>query len=104
MLAVRYIALMALVFWVGGLAGAVFGDLIRHTSLLAYACGGTILVGLLIMKFVGPPPHGFVPRIAITAVMLAVAVVAATRQAWSAILMPATMALGFVLLGWYVRE
>ena len=99
MFAVRYLALVALVIWVGGmvvlsalvapsvfrvlqaadptgglvLAGLVFGDILRLFHLLAYACGGIVLVGLVVMKFVGPPPSGFPARAAIVATMLGLA-------------------------------
>ena len=95
---------MALVFWIGGMAGVVFGPIVRHSGYLGFACGGVILVCLLVMKFVGPPPHGFFPRLAITGIMLALVALAAVGHAWSQTLVPATMALGFVLLAWYVRE
>ncbi len=100
MAVVRYVALLALVVWVGGmfvlgllvapatfgvlqasdpqsgrvLAGAAFGEMLRRFHLLAYVCGGVILLALLVMKFAGPPPHAFLPRIAIVAVMLVIAV------------------------------
>ena len=53
------------------LAGAVFGEVLRVFHLVAYGCGAVILVGLFLMKFVGPPPVGFVPRVALAAIMLA---------------------------------
>lgn len=162
MLAIRYVALVALVVWLGGmvvlglivapstfrvlqaqdpatgrvLAGAVFGAMLRQFHLLAYACGAIILVTLFIMKFMGPPPRAFVGRSAIVAVMLALAVYSGgpvTREiaqlqsavsgpmnalpdsdprrarfdrlhATSTMLMTINMALGLVLLFWYVRE
>ncbi len=99
MRAVRYVTLAALVVWLGGmavlgllvapstfrvlqahdpatgrvLAGALFGEILRQFSVLAYACGALVLVGLLIMKFVGPPPRAFPVRAAIVVVMLALA-------------------------------
>jgi len=102
MIAVRYVALIALAVWVGGmvvlgllvapstfrvlqlhdgvagrvLAGAVFGDILRNFYILAYVCGGLILASLVIMKLVGPPPRAFPIRAAIVAMMLAVAVYA----------------------------
>jgi len=102
MIAVRYAALIALVVWLGGmvvlgllvapstfrvlqghegaagriLAGAVFGDILRQFYVLAYLCGGIILGSLIVLKLVGPPPHGFPARAAIVAVMLGVAVYA----------------------------
>lgn len=102
MLAVRYLALAALVVWLGGMvvltlivapttlrvlqdadpgggrvaAGALVGELLSQFDLLAYACGGIVLVALFVMKFLGPPPAAFVVRAAIVAAMLAIAVYA----------------------------
>ena len=102
MIAIRYAALIALVVWLGGmvvlgllvapstfrvlqghegaagrvLAGALFGDILRQFYMLAYVCGGIILCSLIVLKLVGPPPHGFPARAAIVAVMLAIAVYA----------------------------
>jgi hypothetical protein len=100
MLAIRYLALAALVVWLGGmvvfglivapttfrvlqeadpsggsvLAGTLFGELLAQFDILAYACGGVVLVALFMMKFLGPPPAAFVVRAAIVAAMLAVAI------------------------------
>jgi hypothetical protein len=102
MLVVRYLALAALVVWLGGmivlgllvapsifgvlqsatpdpaqgrmLAGATFGEILRRFHLLAYGCGGVLVACLLVMKLVGPPPQTFFPRLGIVAVMLAIAV------------------------------
>jgi hypothetical protein len=94
--AVRYVALAALVVWLGGMlvvalvvapstfralelvdpidgrvyAGVAFGETLRQFHRLSYACGAVLLVGLFIMKFIGPPPHGFVPRATLAALML----------------------------------
>ena len=101
MLAIRYVALSALVVWLGGmivlgllvapstfgvlqatapdaatgrmLAGAVFGEILRRFHILAYGCGAFLLASLFVMKFVGPPPQAFVARTAIVALMLAIA-------------------------------
>lgn len=162
MLVVRYLALTALVVWLGSmvalgllvaptifrvlqasdptagrmLAGAVFGEVLRQFHLLAYACGALIFVSFLVLKFVGPPPRGFFPRISLVVIMLAVAIysgVPVTREiaavqsqvsgpvsslpasdprrvrfdrlhGLSTTLMTVNMALGCVLLFWYVRE
>ena len=162
MLAIRYVALAALAVWLGGmlilglvvapstfhaleaadpasgrvLAGVAFGEVLRQFHLVTYACGAIVLVGLFTMKFLGPPPRAFVPRAAIVALMLGVAVYSgvlvsgelATVQAriegpvgrlpetdarrlrfdqlhrLSTTLMTINMALGLVLLSWYVRE
>jgi len=100
MFVVRYLTRLALVVWIGGmillgaivapstfgvlqatdpvngrvLAGAVFGDVLRHFHLVAYGCGLALAAGLIVMKLVGPPPRAFPVRLAIVAAMLAVAV------------------------------
>ena len=102
MFAIRYVALTALVVWLGGmvvlgllvapsvfrvlqtddpvagrmLAGALFGDILRQFYRLEYVCGAVILACLTIMKFVGPPPRAFFLRAGIVATMLALAVTA----------------------------
>jgi uncharacterized membrane protein len=97
MFAVRYAALAALVVWLGGMlvlalvvapstfraleaadplsgrvqAGLAFGAILRQFHLVSYACGAILLVGLFVMKFIGPPPRAFIPRASIAALMLA---------------------------------
>jgi hypothetical protein len=162
MVAIRYVALLALVVWLGGmimlgvlvapstfrvlqaaepvtgrvLAGSLFGDILRQFHLVAYGCGIVILVCLFAIKFLGPPPPAFIPRAAIVVVMLLIAVYSgypvsreiaeiqshvsgplnalpdtdARRVRFdrlhrvSTTLMTINMALGLVLLGWYIRE
>ena len=105
MIVVRYATLVALVLWLGALIGARFGDLAHRVEPFAYVYGAAILVGLLVMKFVGPPPHGFVARVAVVALMLALVGAASVGGADTrALLTSVNIALGFVLLMWYVRE
>ena len=104
MLAVRYVALAALVVWLGGMVTALFGDLLRPFHLVSLVCGGVILVSLFIMKFVGPPPHAFVPRAALTALMLLVLGLSAVLRGAAGLLLEINLVLGLVLLFWYVRE
>jgi len=107
MIAVRFATLAAVVVWLTALIAWRFGDLFRRLDLVSYACGTVTLVGLLVMKFVGPPPHGFIPRAAIAFVMLAIAIVSAfTRVSaeTASALLAVEIALGFALLTWYVRE
>lgn len=101
MVVIRYLALTVLVIWLGGmivlgllvapatfgvlqttapdpaagrmLAGSVFGEILRRFHWLAYGCGALLLACLFVMKFVGPPPSGFVIRLGIVACMLALA-------------------------------
>jgi hypothetical protein len=162
MFAIRYVALLALVVWLGGmillgllvapstfrvlqaadpvagrvLAGSLFGDILRHFDLVAYGCGTVILVCLFAIKFLGPPPRAFVARAAIVVFMLIIAVYSGypvSREIaqiqshlsgpvnalpetdprrvrfdrlhqMSTTLMTINMALGLVLLFWYIRE
>ena len=100
---VRYVALAALVVWLGATLQAAGGDLMRHVHALAFACGGVMLVGLLIMKLVGPPPRAFFIRLTLVVVMLAISTLSGVRgQSQPAML--ATAALGGILLAWYARE
>jgi hypothetical protein len=95
--AVRYAALAALVLWLGGMlvlalvvapsvfraleaadpingrvqAGVAFGEILRQFHLVSYVCGAIVLVGLFVLKFIGPPPRAFIPRASIAALMLA---------------------------------
>jgi hypothetical protein len=99
---VRYVALAALVVWLGGTMAALDGEWVRYLAPLSYACGAVTLIALFVMKFVGPPPRAFVARSALVAVMLAVTMLAFTRHVPS--LLPITLTLGFILLAWYARE
>jgi hypothetical protein len=97
MLALRYVALLALVLWIGGLAvlgglaapatfdviavrqiadgrelaGAIFGEALRRFHLLSYGCGGVLLGVLLARAVLGPRPSWFAVRAAIALSMLA---------------------------------
>jgi hypothetical protein len=106
MIIVRYATLVALVLWLGAMLGARFGELFRRADLVAYGCGAATIVGLFVLKFMGPPPRGFVARAAIAALMLVIAAAAslAPRRDTAALLMTINITLGFVLLIWYVRE
>lgn len=100
MLVLRYLYVLALVVWLGGmvtlgavvapatfqvlqsrdaesgrvLAGAVFGTALARFHYVAYACGGVILTTLVLMAVLGPRPSGFAARTTLAAVMTATAV------------------------------
>ena len=101
--AVRYVALVALVVWLGGILQWARGDLLIHIDRVAFGCGAVILIALFVMKFVGPPPHAFVPRVALVSVMLALSAWG-TLQGHSNESLAVIAAIGFGLLGWYARE
>jgi uncharacterized membrane protein len=99
MLALRYVYVLALVVWLGGmvvlgaivapttfqvlqasapvegreLAGELFGTLLARFHYVAYAAGALLLVTLAAMALLGPRPRGFAVRTAIAGVMLLVA-------------------------------
>lgn len=99
MLALRYVYVLALVVWLGGmavlgaivaptvfqvlqvsdpvsgraLAGAVFGAAIARFHYVAYGSGAAILVALGAMALLGPRPKGLAIRAALVTAMLAVA-------------------------------
>ena len=104
MLAVRYVALGALVIWLGGMVTVTFADAMRRFHFVSVVCGAVIVVSLFIMKFVGPPPHGFLPRVGLTLLMLIALGVSVLMPAYASALTLVNLALGFVLLFWYVRE
>jgi len=99
MLALRYVYVLALVVWLGGmvvlgaivapatfqvlqsiepitgraLAGEVFGVTIARFHFVSYAAGGLLLVTLAAMALLGPRPAAYAVRSALVACMLAVA-------------------------------
>ena len=116
MVAVRYVALAALVMWVGGMIalpilvapavpGEAIGEVWRRFHVLAYACGATVFVSLFVMKFVGPPPHAFTLRAGIVFLMLLLAAYSgAGIPPALPVLATINLGLGLLLLSWYVRE
>ena len=99
MLALRYAYVLALVVWLGGmvvlgavvapavfqvlpvrspetgriLAGAVFGTALDRFHYVAYACGGIILITLIVMAVLGPRPASFAIRTTLVSAMLGIA-------------------------------
>ena len=109
MLAIRYIALTALAVWVGGmvtlyLVATPSREALRHFEALTFVCGALVFVCLIVLKFVGPPPADFFPRVGLVVVMLAIAVYVSFMRPASMAPAMINTALGLVLLSWYVRE
>jgi hypothetical protein len=99
MLALRYVYLLALVVWLGGmvvlgavvapttfqvlqaaapatgraLAGELFGATLARFHYLAYGAGAVLFVTLAVMAILGPRPAAFAIRLGIIVVMLGVA-------------------------------
>jgi hypothetical protein len=96
-LALRYISLVALTTWVGGLlvlagvvtpstfdvlgmrgasegrvlAGEVFDETVRRFHFVSYACGGVVALSLLARRVLGPRPRPFAVRFGLVTLMLA---------------------------------
>ena len=106
MIVVRYLTLVALVVWLGAMLGGQFTGLLGRSDLVGYCCGATIVVGLFVTKFMGPPPRAFAARVAIVVLMLGFAAASTLGASHdvSRMLAVVNIALGFVLLVWYVRE
>src|SRR6185436_16135375 len=99
MLALRYVSLLALTLWLGGLialgaiaapsifqtvdaqhladgrvlAGAIFGEALRRFHHLSYACGAVILAGFIARAVLGPRPLRLAIRMVIAVAMLGAA-------------------------------
>jgi len=97
MLVLRYLYVLALVIWLGGmvvagaivapsifvvlerwnadegrvLGGAVFGEVLRRLYLLGYAMGAVMFVVLTMKRLLGPRPMGYGIRVGIIGAMLA---------------------------------
>jgi hypothetical protein len=97
MLALRFVGVVALTLWVGGLlvlggiaapsifevlathhvssdrviAGAVFGEILRRFHLLSYLCGFVLLATLLTRGVLGPRPIWFAARVGTACLMVA---------------------------------
>ena len=103
MVVVRYVALAALVIWLGALQTALIGDRSPQVATVEIVCGGAILPALLTMKFLGPPPRAFSVRLTIVVAMLALGAFDRVYGSWR-VTTVTTTALGFGLLFWYARE
>ena len=97
MIALRYVYVVALVLWVGGLitigsvvapsafavlepaasaaiespAAMMVGEVLRRFHVVSYVAGATLVSTLILMKVVGPRPPGFGRRLVIIGLMLA---------------------------------
>jgi hypothetical protein len=97
MLALRYVGLIALTVWIGGLlvlgaigapaifemmdvrhvadgrvlAGAIFGEILRRFHFASYVCGAIVLGTLVARAVLGPRPMHFAVRVGIAVAMVA---------------------------------
>jgi glucose dehydrogenase len=97
MLVLRYVGLVALTLWLGGLlvlgaivaptvfevlaarhiasdrlvAGAVFGEILRRYHVMSFTCGVVLLTTLVLRGVMGPRPIMFAARLIVAFLMLA---------------------------------
>jgi hypothetical protein len=103
MVVVRYVALVALVVWLGAMQNALVGSGTAAAIAIAYGCSAVLVMCLVAMKFVGPPPRAFFIRLGIVVLMLLMTLF----DRWLIPGRTATYvntALGLVLLAWYAHE
>ena len=103
MVVVRYLALVALVIWLGAMQSVLVGSGTASYIAIAYGCGAVLVICLFAMKFVGPPPRAFFIRLGIVVLMLLMTLVDRWLVSGSAATSVNT-ALGLVLLAWYAHE
>jgi hypothetical protein len=105
MFVVRYVALGALVVLLSASvpASGWFGAW-EHSYGVAAIAAAIVLTALFVMKFVGPPPKGFVIRAIIAFLVVAISLYASQFARGSTAAAHVNLALGLVLLAWYARE
>ena len=109
MFVVRYVALVALAIWLGGMVAPFWFDAgpARVPPLsrqLAYTCGAAALVSLFLLKFVGPPPRAFPFRAALVVLMLTIVTYAHVMSVTSVVPTALNIAIGLILMAWYAHE
>jgi hypothetical protein len=111
----RYLYLLALAIWLGGLialrivagADAAFAEMLRRFQYVAFTCGGVMLLALGSMAALGPRPARFAVRVVIAGAMLAAAIVSgwwSSRRLAPTSLMLASVAGGLALLYFEARS
>jgi hypothetical protein len=103
MVVVRYVALVALVLWLGALQSVLLGSGTDWSIAIGYGCGALLVVCLFAMKFVGPPPRAFFIRLGIVVLMLLMTLVDRWLISGPTAAYVNT-ALGLGLLSWYAHE
>jgi hypothetical protein len=108
MIVLRYVYVLALVAWLGGILDRIF----RARQIGPSALGALMLAALIGMRLLGPKPVHFNIRIAIVFVMFATALCAAFGTSFfrgpisdfSSILTTIVLVGGLSLLYWEARE
>ena len=111
MVALRYVYVLALSLWFGGIItiGAIVSPVsdvvLRRFFLTSYVAGALVLTTLFGMALLGPRPSGFFARFAVAVGMFAVTLYAglALRSLSINLLIPIALG-GLLLLFWEARD
>lgn len=111
MVALRYVYVLALSLWFGGviaigtIASPVSDIVLRRFFLTSYIAGALVLTTLFAMALLGPRPSGFFARLAVAIAMFAVTLYAGftLRSLSLDILVPIATG-GLALLFWEARD
>ncbi len=111
MLALRYVYVLALSIWFGGLivVGAIVAPVsdvaLRRFHITSYISGGLVLTSLFGMALLGPRPSGFFARFAVAVGMFAVSLYTGLQMRTVSInLLALTAVGGLALLFWEARD
>ena len=111
MVALRYVYVLALSIWFGGLVtiGAIAAPVsvaaLRRFYITSYIAGALVLITLFAMALLGPRPSGFFARFSVAAAMLAVTLYAGLGiRSVSLHLFGLTAIGGLALLFWEARD
>jgi hypothetical protein len=109
--ALRYVYVLALSIWFGGLimigviVSPVSESALRRYFVTSYVSAGLLLASLFAMALVGPRPSGYFARFSVALAMLVVTLYAGLqRRSLSMTLLALTAAGGLALLFWEARD
>ena len=111
MVALRYVYVLALSIWFGGIitmgaiAAPASAEVLRRFFLMSYIAGSLVLTTLFGMALLGPRPSGFFARVSVAVCMFAVTLYAGLKLHSLTINLLALTALGgLALLFWEARD
>ncbi len=111
MVALRYVYVLALSIWFGGIimVGAIVSPVpdqaLRRFFLTSYISGALVLTTLFGMALLGPRPSGYFARVAVAFAMFAVTLYAGIElRSLSVNLLALTAIGGLALLFWEARD
>ena len=111
MVALRYVYVLALSIWFGGIImiGAILAPVsdasLRRFYITSYVAGALVLASLFAMALLGPRPSGFFARFAVAFGMFSITLYAGLQmRTLSLYLLGLTAIGGFALLFWEARD